>query len=362
MKYNEIRRKTREIKIGNISVGGNLPIAIQSMTNTDTHDKEATLSQILALQNSGCDIVRITVPDIEAANTIPYLKENGVTIPVVADIHFDYRVALRCAELDIDKIRINPGNIGDDDRVRAVCDACKKKNIPIRIGVNGGSLGKHILEKYGSPTPEALCESALEHIALLERCDFYNTVISMKLSDPYKMIAANRLIAERCDYPLHLGVTEAGSKERGSIKSAIGIGSLLCDGIGDTVRVSLTDNPIEEIRAAEQILQAMGIEGQSGLDIVSCPTCGRTRIDLISLVAEFEKAAEAEGLLNLPLRVAIMGCVVNGPGEAREADIGIAGGKGEAVLIRKGEIIRKISEGDIVSCLISEIKELTVQK
>ncbi len=361
MKYNDIRKKTKEIKIGNICIGGNAPIAIQSMTNTDTHDKEATLAQILALEKSGCDIVRITVPDIEAADTVLYLKEKGVSIPVVADIHFDYRVAIRCAELGVDKIRINPGNIGDDDRVRAVCDACKKRNIPIRIGVNGGSLEKHILEKYGSPTPEAMCESALYHVALLEKYDFYNTVISMKVSNPYKMIAANRLLAQKCDYPLHLGVTEAGGKERGSIKSAIGIGALLCDGIGDTIRVSLTDNPLEEIRAARGILGAIGIEGQSGLDIVSCPTCGRTKIDLISLVSEFEKAAETEGLLGVPLKVAIMGCVVNGPGEAREADVGIAGGKGDAVLIRKGEIIRKISEEDIVSCLISEVKKLSVQ-
>ncbi len=358
MKYNDIRRKSKEIKIGNICIGGNSPIAIQSMTNTDTHDKQATLSQVLALQRSGCDIIRITVPDIEAADTIPYLKNNGITTPIVADIHFDYRVALRCAELGIDKIRINPGNIGDDDRVRAVCDACKKKNIPIRIGVNGGSLEKHILEKHGAPTPSALCESAMYHVSLLEKYDFYNTVISMKVSDPYKMIAANRLLAQMCDYPLHLGVTEAGGKERGSIKSAIGIGALLCDGIGDTIRVSLTDDPTEEPRTAKQILGAIGVEGQSGLDIVSCPTCGRTKIDLISLVARFEKAAENEGLLSVPLKVAIMGCVVNGPGEAREADVGIAGGKGEAVLIRKGEIVRKISEEDIVSCLISEVKAL----
>lgn len=358
MKYNEIRRKTREVKIGNITIGGNSPIAIQSMTNTDTHDMVATYEQVKALENRGCNIVRITVPDIEAAETVIFLKEKGIKIPIVADIHFDYRVALRCAEVGVDKIRINPGNIGDDDRVRAVCEACKKRNIPIRIGVNGGSLEKHILEKYGAPTPEALCESALYHVSLLERFDFYDTVISMKVSDPYKMIAANRLLAEKCDYPLHLGVTEAGGKERGSIKSAVGIGALLCDGIGDTIRVSLTDNPLEEIKAAGQILQAVGIDGQSGLDVVSCPTCGRTKIDLIPIVAEFEKAAEREGLLGVPLKVAIMGCVVNGPGEAKEADVGVAGGKGEAVLIRKGEIIRKIPEESIVETLISEVKVL----
>ncbi len=358
MKYNDVRRKTRKIKIGGIEIGGDAPIAIQSMTNTDTHDKLATLEQIKALEVAGCDIVRITVPDIAAADTIPYLKENGVKIPVVADIHFDYRVAVRCAEVGVDKIRINPGNIGDDDRVKAVVDACKSRHIPIRIGVNGGSLEKHILAKHGAPTPEALCESALYHVSLLERFGFYDTVISMKISDPYRMVLANRLLADKCDYPLHLGVTEAGARERGMLKSAVGIGALLCDGIGDTVRVSLTDDPVEEIRAARAILQSIGIEGQTGLDIVSCPTCGRTKIDLIPLVASFEEAARREGLLGLPLKVAIMGCVVNGPGEAREADVGIAGGKGEAVLIRKGEIIRKISEKDIVECLISEVKRI----
>ena len=361
MKYNDVRRRTREVKIGNKSIGGSAPIAIQSMTNTDTHDKAATYAQIKELENAGCDIVRITVPDIEAADTIPYLKEKGIAIPVVADIHFDYRVALRCAEVGVDKIRINPGNIGDDDRVRTVCEACKVKSIPIRIGVNGGSLEKEILAKYGAPTPEALCESAMYHVSLLEKFDFYDTVVSMKVSDPYKMILANRLLAEKCDYPLHLGVTEAGGKQRGSIKSAVGIGSLLCDGIGDTIRVSLTDDPVEEIRAARQILQAIGVEGQTGMDIVSCPTCGRTKIDLITLVSQFESEAEKQGLLGLPLKVAIMGCVVNGPGEAREADVGIAGGKGEAVLIRKGEIVRKISEDNIVDCLISEVKRLKQQ-
>ena len=358
MKYNEIRRKTKEVKIGNTSIGGSSPIAIQSMANTDTHDKAATLAQLLALQAAGCDIVRITVPDLEAADTIPFLKENGIKIPVVADIHFDYRVALRCAEVGVDKIRINPGNIGDDERVRAVCNACKQRNIPIRIGVNGGSLEKHILAKHGAPTPQALCESAMYHISLLEKYDFYDTIVSMKASDPYNMILANRLLAQQCDYPLHLGVTEAGGKQRGSIKSSVGIGALLCDGIGDTIRVSLTDDPVEEIDTARQILQAVGVEGQKGLDIVSCPTCGRTKIDLISLVSQFEDAARREGLLAIPLKVAIMGCVVNGPGEAREADVGIAGGRGEAVLIRKGEIIRKIAEDDIVSCLIDEVKRL----
>jgi len=357
MNYNQIRRTTKEINIGRTAIGGTRPIAIQSMTNTDTHDKDATLRQILALEAAGCDIVRITVPDLEAAETIPYLKESGVVIPIVADIHFDYRVALRCAEVGVDKIRINPGNIGDEDRVRAVCKACRDKSIPIRIGVNSGSLEKHILAKYGAPTAEALCESAMYHVSLLEQADFEDIVISMKASSPSQMIAANRLLAEKCSYPLHLGVTEAGSKDMGSIKSAVGIGSLLVDGIGDTIRVSLTDDPVEEIDAARKILRAVGIEGQSGLDIVSCPTCGRTKIDLISLVSEFEARAKQEKLMSIPIKVAIMGCVVNGPGEAREADVGIAGGKGEAVLIKKGEIVEKIPEDRIVSVLIEEVKK-----
>ena len=359
MKYNEIRRKTREIKIGNTTIGGLQPIAIQSMTNSDTHDKEATLAQIRALQEAGCEIVRITVPDIEAADTIPFLKEQGIRIPIVADIHFDYRVALRCAEVGVDKIRINPGNIGDGDRVRAVCDACRRHNVPIRIGVNSGSLEKEILARFGAPTPDALCASALYHARLLEKFDFYDTVISIKASNPETMIRANRLLAEQCDYPLHLGVTEAGSREMGSIKSAIGIGSLLCDGIGDTIRVSLTDRPEEEIEAAKKILRAIGMEGKSGLNIVSCPTCGRTKIDLISLVREFEERAHTEGLMDIPLKVAIMGCVVNGPGEAREADIGIAGGKGEAVLFRKEQILGKISEEEIVPVLIDYVKKMS---
>ena len=252
MDYQKIRRKTREIRIGTVAIGGKNPIAIQSMTNTDTHDAEATAAQILSLAAAGCDIVRITVPDLAAAETVRVIKERGIRIPIVADIHFDYRIALKCAEYGIDKIRINPGNIGDDENVKAVCDACRTRNIPIRIGVNGGSLEKHILARFGAPTAEALCESASYHIALLERFGFYDTVISLKASGPKEMIEANRMLAERCDYPLHLGVTEAGSKEIGSIKSAIGIGALLCDGIGDTIRVSLTDKPEEEADAAKK--------------------------------------------------------------------------------------------------------------
>lgn len=357
MNYNDVRKKKNEVKIGKIAIGGGNKIAIQSMTNTDTHDFDATLSQINALQSAGCDIVRITVPDLGAAETVRKLKEKALDIPIVADIHFDYKVALKCAEYGIDKIRINPGNIGDDDRVRQVARACKARNIPIRIGVNSGSLEKHILAKHGGPTPEALAESAMYHASLLEKFDFEDIVISIKASTVPDMIKANRIVSELCPYPLHIGVTEAGNSERGLVKSAVGIGSLLCDGIGDTLRVSLTADPVEEIGAAKKILAAVGIEGQCGLNVVSCPTCGRTKIDLIELSRRFEEAVKAEGLSDVPLKVALMGCVVNGPGEAREADIGVAGGIGEAVLISKGEIIGKIPEGDIVSTLIKEIKK-----
>ena len=358
MNYNHIRRKTPTLQIGRVTIGGNSPIAIQSMTNTDTRDVAATIAQIKALASAGCDIVRLTVPDLEAAETIRAIKEEGVTTPIVADIHFDYRVALKCAEYGVDKIRINPGNIGDEERVRAVADACRTRGIPIRIGVNSGSLEKHILEKYGTPTPEALCESGLYHAALLEKYDFHDIVISIKASTVPTMIAANRLLAEKCPYPLHLGVTEAGGVEMGQIKSAAGIGSLLCDGIGDTFRVSLTADPVREIDAARKILTALGVEGQCGLQIISCPTCGRTKIDLIDLSARFEAAARAEGLMDLPVKVALMGCIVNGPGEARETDIGIAGGKGEALLIARGEILGKITEEAIIPTLIQKLKEM----
>ncbi len=357
MKYNEIRKKTNEVRIGNVSIGGENRIAIQSMTNTDTKDFEATKAQILALESAGCDIVRITVPDLEAAETVKKLKESDIKIPIVADIHFDHRIALKCAEYGIDKIRINPGNIGGDANVKAVADVCRRGNIPIRIGVNGGSLEKHLLEKHGGPTPMALAESAMYHASLLEKFDFYNTVISIKASNVPDMIKANRLVSEMCDYPLHIGVTEAGGAEMGLVKSSIGVGSLLCDGIGDTLRISLTADPVDEIVAAKKILSAVGIEGQSGMNIVSCPTCGRTKVDLIALSKCFEDAARREGLMDIPIKVALMGCIVNGPGEAREADIGIAGGKGEAVLISKGEIIRKISEESIIETLIEEIKK-----
>lgn len=358
MIYNDIRRKSREVKIGEKTIGGKHPIAIQSMTNTDTLNADATVAQIRAMEEKGCDIVRISVPTIEAADTILQIRKAGIRIPVVADIHFDYKIALRCAELGFDKIRINPGNIGEDDRVKAVCDACRLRRIPIRIGVNGGSLEKHILAKYGAPTPEALCESARYHASLLERFDFEDIVISMKASTVPDMLRANRLLAEQCNYPLHLGVTEAGGGNRGLIKSSIGIGALLCDGIGDTLRVSLTDDPVQEIDAAKQILRAVGIQGQCGMDIVSCPTCSRTKINLIPLVKRFEQAVEENGLSEVPVKVALMGCVVNGPGEAREADVGIAGGKNEAVLFRHGEIVEKIPEDAVIERLLREVRAL----
>lgn len=361
MNYNTIRKKTKVLRIGGVSIGGEHPIAIQSMTNTDTCDAEATLAQIKALAARGCDIVRITVPTLEAADTILRIKENGVTVPVVADIHFDYKIALRCAEVGVDKIRINPGNIGDDERVREVCRACRAGGIPIRIGVNSGSLEKSILAKYGAPTAEALCKSAMYHISLLERYDFEDIAVSIKASDVTTMIAANRMLSEKISYPIHLGVTEAGSERRGLVKSAIGIGSLLADGIGDTIRVSLTDDPLLEIDAAREILNALDIDGQKQMNIVSCPTCGRTKIDLIDLVKRFEKAAKDEELLNVPIKVALMGCIVNGPGEAREADIGIAGGRGEALLFSHGETLCKIREEEIIPTLISKIKEMAAK-
>jgi (E)-4-hydroxy-3-methylbut-2-enyl-diphosphate synthase len=341
---------------GGVGIGGEHPIAIQSMTNTDPHDATATAEQILRLQAAGCDVVRITVPDLEAAEAIGAIRRAGVNIPVVADIHFDYRVAWRCAELGFDKIRINPGNIGDEDRIRQVANACRERHIPIRIGVNSGSLEKHLLAKYGAPTAQALCDSALYHSALLEKFNFEDIVISIKASDVPTMVAANRLLARSCPYPIHLGVTEAGGGEEGMIKSAVGIGALLLDGIGDTLRVSLTEDPVHEIAAARRILDGLQIEGQSGMNIVSCPTCGRTQIDLIGLADKVEKA-----LANLQTRmtVAVMGCVVNGPGEAREADIGICGGRGEGLIIRKGEILYKLPEAQLLPKLIEEIEAMT---
>ena len=354
MKYNEYRRKTREISVGGEKIGGNSPVSIQSMTNTDTHDVEKTYRQIMALEAAGCDIVRLAVSDVEAARSFSAIKRLGVSIPLVADIHFDYKIALAAIEAGADKIRINPGNIGKREKTEAVVRACRERGLPIRIGVNSGSLERSILEKYGAPTAEALAESALYHVSILEDMDFFDIAISVKASDTKTMIEANRIIAERTDYPIHLGVTEAGSGNRALIKSSIGIGTLLSEGIGDTVRVSLTDDPVKEISAARDILRAIGVVG--GMDIVSCPTCGRTKIDLIRLAAEFEARAAAEGLLEKDIKVALMGCAVNGPGEAREADIGIAGGIREGLLFKKGTVIRKINEECLVDELIREIK------
>ncbi len=323
------------------------------MSSVPANDIENGVKQALKMQDAGCDIFRYAVPDKGAVRIFESAKKAGVTMPLVADIHFDYRLAVECAYAGADKIRINPGNIGGDDKVKEVVKACRANGLPIRIGVNSGSLEKEILAKYGSPTAEALAESALYHAALLEKFDFYDTVISIKASNASAMIEANRVLAEKCDYPLHIGVTEAGSVRMGTLKSAIGIGSLLCDGIGDTVRVSLTSDPVNEISAARDILSAVGYTG-NGISVVSCPTCGRTKIDLISLVSEFESRT-GEIKNKRPLTVALMGCAVNGPGEAREADIGIAGGDGEALLFKKGVTVRKIPEDRIIDELINEI-------
>ena len=358
MKYNDYRRPSREIRVGNLLIGGSSPITVQSMTNTDTHDAEATYRQVCDLANAGCDIIRITAPDIESVETFKELKRRGISVPLVADIHFNYKIAIAAAQAGVDKIRINPGNIGSKEKVKEVVLACRERSVPIRIGVNSGSLEESILKKYGSPTPEALAESALYHASLLRELDFEDIAISVKSSDVQIMIAANRILAQKTDYPLHLGVTEAGARDRALIKSSIGVGTLLAEGIGDTVRVSLTADPIEEIYAARGILDSLGISEHRGMDIVSCPTCGRTQIDLINLLAKFEQRIKSEGLDKKNVKVALMGCAVNGPGEAREADIGIAGGKGEALLFKKGEIIRKINEQNLLDELICEIKSL----
>ena len=355
------RRQCTVVTLGGgstaVTIGGTAPIRIQSMLCTDSHDVDACYQQIQALTDAGCEIVRLAIPDIEAAKTIAALKERGVTVPLVADIHFDFRIALEAAACGVDKIRINPGNIGDDDRVHAVVKACATRGIPIRIGVNSGSLEKHILAKYGAPTAAALAESALYHASLLEQFDFGDIVLSVKASTVKSMIEANRCLAAQCSYPLHLGVTEAGSVRMGTVKSDIGIGALLADGIGDTIRVSLTADPVEEIHAAKRILSALDLCG--GYDVVSCPTCGRTQIPLVDMVSAFEaRMNELPTLSNgKTMRVAIMGCVVNGPGEAREADLGLAGGINEAVLIRRGEILKKVPADNAVSALIDLIKE-----
>ena len=344
---------TRQVHVGPVAIGGGAPVSIQSMCNTPTENVDATVAQILRLEQAGCDIVRVAVPTREAAMAIPVIKSR-IHIPLVADIHFDYKLALLCIDGGVDKIRINPGNIGSPDRVRAVADGCRERGIPIRVGVNGGSLEKDILRKYGGVTAEALAESALGHVRLLEDCGFRDVCISVKCSHVPVNMAAYRLLHERTDYPLHLGVTEAGTPDMGVLKSAIGIGGLLCQGIGDTLRVSLTADPVEEVLAAKRILQAFGLR-RSGPDLIACPTCGRTKYDMLSIAREVERRLEG---CTKPITVAVMGCVVNGPGEASAADVGIAGGDGEGLLFAKGKILCKLPQDKLVDALMEEIDKL----
>ena len=344
---------TRQIHVGNVTIGGGAPVVIQSMLNTKTTDVEGSLAQIRQLASAGCQIARLAVPNMESARTFAEICKES-PLPLVADIHFDYKLAIAAAEGGASKIRINPGNIGGEDRVKAVVDVCKEKKIPIRIGVNGGSLDKKLLEKYGHPTAEALVESAFEHLELLEKQGFYDTCVSMKSSTVPTMVAAARLFRSKCDYPIHIGVTETGPVKQGLMKSAMGIGALLLDGIGDTIRVSLTDDPIEEVYAAKDILKAAGLR-KEGVNIVSCPTCGRTRIDLIGLTNQVDAALRN---CEKPITVAVMGCVVNGPGEAREADIGIAGGDGWGMIFEKGEQVEKLPYDELLPALLRRIDNL----
>ena len=344
---------TRQIFVGGVPVGGGAPVTIQSMTNTPTDDVTATVAQIRRLETAGCQIIRVAVPDMAAAKAVGAIKAQ-IHIPLVVDIHFDYKLALACVEAGCDAVRINPGNIGGADRVKAVAEACKAKRIPIRIGVNGGSLEKPLLAKYGGVTPEALVESAFGHIALLEQYDFHDICVSLKSSSVPVTMAAYRLMSEQSDYPLHLGVTETGTVRMGTLKSAIGIGGLLALGIGDTMRVSLSADPVEEVLAARDILKAAGLR-REGADLISCPTCGRTRIDLIALANEVEERLKT---VEKPITVAVMGCVVNGPGEAAAADVGIAGGNGEGLLFRKGEIVKKVPQDQLVDELFALVDQL----
>lgn len=348
-----MNKNTKKIKLGNTFIGGDAPVLVQSMLNIPAHDIENSVKQACRLEEAGCQVIRFAVPDEEALGLIEPIK-NATAVPLVADIHFDYRLALGAAERGIDKIRINPGNIGDESRVKAVADACRQKNIPIRIGVNSGSLEKEILAKYGSPTPQAMVESAMYHASLLEKYDFDDIVISIKSSNVNTMIKAYELAAQQCSYPLHLGVTEAGTQRMGIIKSAVGIGSLLTHGIGDTIRVSLTDDPVKEVYAAFDILKAVGLKTDCPY-LISCPTCGRTKIDLVSLANQVEERLRD---CKKPIKVAVMGCIVNGPGEAKEADIGIAGGDGCGLIFKKGEILRKVPEGELLEELMKEIDKL----
>lgn len=344
---------SKQMHIGGVTIGGGAAVTIQSMCSTPTEDVAATVAQILRLEQAGCQIVRVAVPTMEAAQAIGQIRR-AIHIPLVADIHFDYRLALECVRQGVDKIRINPGNIGSQERVRAVADACRDHGIPIRIGVNGGSLEKPLLEKYGGVTAQALVDSAMGHVRLLQDCYFDNICISVKCSHVPTNMQAYTLLSQQTDYPLHLGVTEAGTPEMGVLKSAIGIGGLLCQGIGDTIRVSLTADPVEEVIAAKRILQAAGIR-RSGPDLISCPTCGRTKYDMIPIAREVERRLRS---CTKPITVAVMGCVVNGPGEARSADVGIAGGTGEGLLFRRGEILRKVPQEQLVDALMEEIEKL----
>ncbi len=348
-----MRKQKRIVNIGGVKIGGDNPVAIQSMCNTDTRDVKATVNQILELENAGCEIIRVAVPDMVAAKAVADIKKQ-IHIPLVVDIHFDYRLALECMKNGADKVRINPGNIGDHDRVKQVVEMAKEREIPIRIGVNGGSLERELLQKYGGVTADALVESAMGHVAILDELNFNNVVVSIKISDVPKMLCAYRKCNEISDIPLHIGVTESGTLKGGTIKSAVGIGALLAEGIGDTMRVSLTANPVEEIYAAYDIQKVLGMR-KTGAEIVSCPTCGRTQLDLISIANEVEKRAVN---IDKPIKIAVMGCAVNGPGEAREADIGIAGGKGEGLIFKKGEIIKKVPQDRLVDELMKEIETL----
>lgn len=346
-------RKSKKIKIGNTFIGGDSPILVQSMLNVPAEDIEGSVKQAVELEKAGCQVIRFAIPNKDALALVEPIK-NAVSVPLVADIHFDYKLALSAAERGIDKIRINPGNIGSEDRVKAVADICNQKGLPIRIGVNSGSLEKHILAKYGAPTPEAMVESAMYHASLLEKFDFDNIVISIKSSNVNTMIKAYELAAQECSYPLHLGVTEAGTERMGIIKSAVGIGSLLTHNIGDTIRVSLTDNPVKEVYAAFDILKAIGLKTDCPY-LISCPTCGRTKIDLVGLAKQVEERLRD---CKKPIKVAVMGCIVNGPGEAKEADIGIAGGDGCGLIFKKGEILRKVPEDELLNELMKEIDKL----
>ena len=351
------RRLTRQLEVGKVKVGGTAPIAVQSMTNTKTSDPVATLEQINRLAEAGCDIVRCAVPDMAAAEGLKTIVAES-PIPVIADIHFDYKLALAAIEAGVDGLRLNPGNIGGNDRVAAVVEAAKKRNIPIRIGVNAGSLPKDLLEKYGHPTPEALVEAAWRHIRILEEMDYKNIKISLKAHDVPLTLEAYRLMASQCDYPLHVGITEAGTVNSGIIKSAVGIGTLLAEGIGDTIRVSLTGDPVREVKVGFEILKSLGLR-EYGPTLISCPTCGRTQINLEKLALEVEKRLAD---ISEPITVAVMGCVVNGPGEAREADVGIAGGINEGLIFRKGEVLKKVAEADIIDELFAEIDKILLER